>query len=210
MEFIKEEELLARPKDWRTQFVNSLSGYKSANLIGTCSAEGLENLAIFSSVVHLGAHPPLMGLVSRPFAPGVERHSVENMRSTGQFTINQVHTGIYKQAHQSSARYSREESEFAAVGLQPFYVEGFGAPAVAEAHIQIGLRFLEAKPIEQNNTLFIIAEIDWVRYPREALADDGHILLHKIDTAALAGLDSYYQGQALERLPYAKPDKPLL
>ena len=44
----------------RARFINSLSGFKSANLIGTTDKAGNENLAIVSSVFHLGAHPPLM------------------------------------------------------------------------------------------------------------------------------------------------------
>ncbi|MGO3346471.1 MAG: hypothetical protein ACTIM4_14665 [Marinomonas sp.] len=44
---------------YRTQLINSLSGFKSANLIGTCNAQGQTNLAIFSSVFHLGASPAL-------------------------------------------------------------------------------------------------------------------------------------------------------
>jgi len=37
---------------YRANFINSITGYKSANLIGTVSSDGVENLAIFSSVTH--------------------------------------------------------------------------------------------------------------------------------------------------------------
>ena len=41
----------------RAAFINSLSGFKSANLVGTVNAKGQTNLAIMSSAVHLGSSP---------------------------------------------------------------------------------------------------------------------------------------------------------
>ena len=43
----------------RAAFMNSVSGFKSANLVGTVNAKGQTNLAIMSSAVHLGSSPPL-------------------------------------------------------------------------------------------------------------------------------------------------------
>lgn len=42
----------------RIALINSLSGFKSLNLIGTINNQGQTNLAIFNSVVHIGANPP--------------------------------------------------------------------------------------------------------------------------------------------------------
>ena len=36
----------------RINLINSCSGYKSANLLGTVSDDGIDNLAIFSSIIH--------------------------------------------------------------------------------------------------------------------------------------------------------------
>jgi len=54
------QEIANLPKRQRTTFVNHLAGFKSANLVGSISAEGQENLAIFSSAVYLGAIPALI------------------------------------------------------------------------------------------------------------------------------------------------------
>jgi flavin reductase (DIM6/NTAB) family NADH-FMN oxidoreductase RutF len=67
-------------KQQRTNLINGLSGFKSALLIGTTNAKGQQNLAIFSNVVHIGANPPLMGLIHRPVS--VEKHTYENIKST--------------------------------------------------------------------------------------------------------------------------------
>ena len=44
----------------RIKLINSISGYKSANLIGTIDSLKQNNLAIVSSVVHIGSDPALL------------------------------------------------------------------------------------------------------------------------------------------------------
>ncbi|HBF47730.1 MAG TPA: flavin oxidoreductase, partial [Shewanella frigidimarina] len=46
----------------------------------------------------------------------VPRHTFENIMQTGLYTINHVNQSIYEQAHQTSARYDKDESEFEATG----------------------------------------------------------------------------------------------
>ena len=77
-----------RDRRWRATFVNSLSGFKSAALLGTRSASGLENVSIFSQIMHLGAAPALLGIVFRP--DSVERHTLSNLRDTGIATLNLI------------------------------------------------------------------------------------------------------------------------
>jgi flavin reductase (DIM6/NTAB) family NADH-FMN oxidoreductase RutF len=86
------------------------------------------NTAIVSSVVHLGANPALIGYVSRPNT--VERHTVENIKETKFYTINHIHESFIKQAHQTSARYGKDVSEFDAVGLSAEFIDNFHAPFV--------------------------------------------------------------------------------
>ncbi|MCS7053720.1 MAG: flavin reductase, partial [Ignavibacterium sp.] len=83
---ITKEKILDFERRYRINFVNSLSGFKSANLIGTISKSGITNLAIFSSVIHVGANPPLIGILFRPLS--VPRHTYNNIKETGCFTIN--------------------------------------------------------------------------------------------------------------------------
>jgi flavin reductase (DIM6/NTAB) family NADH-FMN oxidoreductase RutF len=202
---IRSENLNDMPKRYRTQLINSLSGFKSANLLGTISEAGAENLAIFSSAVHLGANPSLIGLISRPFTAEVVRHSLRNIRETGYFTLSHVHEGIYQEAHHSSARYADGVSEFEQTGLTAEYLEGFKAPFVKEARLKIGLEFKEEKFIELNNTYLVIGEVQVIVLPEDCLFEDGMIDLEKAGTITVSGLDSYHRTERIERLPYAKP-----
>jgi flavin reductase (DIM6/NTAB) family NADH-FMN oxidoreductase RutF len=110
------KDILAFDQRYRATFINSLGGFKSLALIGTRNKEGLSNVAIFNSLLHIGANPPLFGFIIRP--DSVERHTLNNILETSEFTVNHVREDFYKQAHQTSARYSNTTSEFEAANLE--------------------------------------------------------------------------------------------
>ena len=190
----------------RAAFINSVSGFKSANLIGTADASGATNLAIMSSVVHLGSHPPLLALIVRP--GGEERHTLANILATECFTINHVSTSCIEAAHQTAARYPQHVSEFDATGLTPQWQDGLAAPLVREASVKLGLRLREHQILAINDTHLVIGEIVIALFPEHALRDDGSLNLSICGTAALSGLDTYHEALQLKRMAYAKPDRP--
>jgi len=187
----------------RAHFVNSLSGFKSANLIGTQSQGGYTNLSVVSSAFHLGATPALMGMIFRP--DSVERHTLENLRETNFCTLNHINKDIFKQAHQCSARYPREISEFDETNLTPEYHPGIPAPFVAESSVKLGLKLVREEKVPENGTQMCILSIEKVIVPKECLAEDGFVDIEKAKTVAVSGLDSYHLSSPLARLEYAKP-----
>jgi flavin reductase (DIM6/NTAB) family NADH-FMN oxidoreductase RutF len=187
----------------RAQFINSISGFRSVALIGTTDTKGQTNLAIFSSIVHIGSNPPLLSFIMRP--DSVERHTLTNILDTGFYTINHINADMYEKAHQTSARYPKSVSEFDAAQLTPVFKNDFVAPFVAESQIQIGVEFRERIEININQTSMIIGEIKFVHYPTSCLLEDGFIDIEKAGTITSTGLDSYHTTQVLKRLEYAKP-----
>ncbi|RYD74378.1 MAG: flavin oxidoreductase, partial [Sphingobacteriales bacterium] len=175
----------------------------SVCLIGTADKEGNTNLAIFSSIVHIGANPPLICFIMRP--DSVERHTLSNILETGVYTINHINEHIYRQAHQTSARYPKDISEFNATGLAKEYKNDFSAPFVKESAIQIAVKFKERLNLTINNTVMIIGMIDQLYFPNNCLEPVGYLDIEKAGTISCTGLDSYHTGQRLERLNYAKP-----
>lgn len=192
-------------KRFRTAFINSLSGFKSLALIGTKDKNDQTNLAVFNSLIHIGANPALVGFISRPGV--VERQTLENIIETRFYTINHVTEDFYRQAHQTSARYPREVSEFDATGLTIEYKNDFFAPFVAESQVQIEVEFKEQVDLTINNTVLIIGEIQAVYFPADCLFEDGALDLEKAGSLASLGLDGYYKTQRLARLSYAKSDR---
>lgn len=189
---------------YRAQFINSLGGYKSLALIGTRSRAGNSNLAVFNSFFHVGANPPLFGFIVRPDT--VERHTLNNILETSIFTVNHVREEFYVAAHQTSARYAGDVSEFAAVGLTEENRPGYYAPFVAESEVKIGASFRQRIDIAQNGTVMILAEIKYVSIPTHSLKDDGYIDLESAGTITCSGLDSYHSTTRIARLSYAKPE----
>lgn len=191
---------------YRATFINSLGGYKSLSLIGSRSLDGHSNLAVFNSFFHIGANPPLFGFIMRP--DSVERHTLSNILATQTFTVNHVREDFYMPAHQTSARYDAQVSEFEAVGLTEEYKAGFHAPFVAESTIKIGAAFRQRIDIALNCTVLILAEILYVSIPESCLQADGYIDLETAGTLTCSGLDSYHRTQRIGRLSYAQPNQP--
>lgn len=190
----------------RVQFATSLPGAKPISLIGTTDAAGQTNLAPFSSIIHLGSEPCLLGMVSRPDA--VERHTLANLLETGAWTINHLHPGILDAAHQCSARYPKEVSEFAATGLSEHFHPGFRAPFVAESRFRIGLQLEEILPITANATRLIVGRVVLVQIADEHVHDHGGVDLAGVECLASTSLDTYFTVQPIARLAHAKADQP--
>jgi flavin reductase (DIM6/NTAB) family NADH-FMN oxidoreductase RutF len=186
----------------RVHFINSLSGYKSANIIATQNDQGMTNACIVSSVIHLGADPALIAFINRPHT--AERNTLDNIYQTGVYTINHVSATIFEDAHHTSARYPADISEFDQTSLNEHYTD-FKAPYVQQSRVKMGVEFRQKKDIELNGTVMIIGEIVEVLVAPELIADDGKIDVVAAQTVAVSGLDEYHTAISLGRLAYAKP-----
>jgi flavin reductase (DIM6/NTAB) family NADH-FMN oxidoreductase RutF len=203
--FIDKAELQQIEQRKRAMLINSIGGYKFISLIGTVDENKNTNLAIFSSLFHLGANPALIGFIVRP--DSVDRHTLSNILVKNVYTINHINENIYKQAHQTSARYEKEISEFDATALTAEYKNDFAAPFVKESNIQMGVVFKERIDLQINGTILIIGEITQLYYPSDCICEDGFIDIEKANTITCSGLDSYHSSKRLARLSYAKPDE---
>ncbi|PHK98485.1 flavin oxidoreductase [Neolewinella marina] len=197
------QDIMARPAAYRRDLLNTLPGPRGVHLMGTRGHKGTENLAVFSSVVHVGASPPLLGFILRPLT--VPRHSYHHLKATGWFTLNTLHPEILDPAHQSSANYAITESEFAATGLTPEYTDQCRAPYVKESAIKIGLTLEEEHQIRANGTLFIVGRVQEIIVPDHAVAESGHVDHASLQTLTVAGLDTYYRVEQPVRKAYARP-----
>lgn len=205
MKYFNSSNIDDLEKLYRINLINSVSGYKSANLIGTASKKGLLNVAIFSSVTHYGSNPPILGFVMRPAS--VPRHTYENLKETGFYTINHIHNDIVRNAHHTSARYNRDTSEFEKTNLQPEFKDEFIAPYVKDCPVQIGMRFIEEHHIKVNNTILILGQIEHLYIKENLLKQDGFVSLSEGNIVSINGLDCYNKSEPLERLKYAKPNQ---
>lgn len=200
---LNKDDIEQLEQRYRTAFVNSLAGFRQAVLVGTRSVEGYTNLAIFNSLIHLGANPALFGLMNRP--DSVQRDTLQNIMDTKEYTLNFVRASQYKKAHQTSARYNKGVSEFEAVGFDATYHTGCQAPFVADAIVKIAMKFEERINIKLNGTVLIIGSVAQVEMDDKLVGPDGFISLSEAEVLISQGLDAYFTPQAVGRLAYAKP-----
>lgn len=186
----------------RLNIINSVTGIKPANLIGTQSDEGSENLAIFSSVVHLGSNPALIGLFFRP-QHEKPRDTYLNIKSTGVYTINQVPAHLAENAHYTSAKFPSEVSEFERCGFNKEYLFDFKAPFVKESLLKMGLELIDEVPIKANNTILMIGSIQHLQFPDDMMDPEGNLNMAAIDAVGISGVNSYYSLQRTDQFPYA-------
>ena len=189
----------------KINLINSCSGYKSANLIGSISNEGITNVAVFSSITHLGSNPPTLGFIVRPTT--VPRDTYKNIMESGIFTINHVYEDILEDAHHTSAKYEEEISEFDITELEAEYHNDCKAPFVKGSPVQMEMRFVEQYHIKSNNVIHIIAEIKNLYVKDDILQEDGFLDLVKGKVAAINGLDAYAVAKNNSRFNYQRPKK---
>jgi flavin reductase (DIM6/NTAB) family NADH-FMN oxidoreductase RutF len=203
MKTISSEQISEMEKHYRINLINSLSGYKSLHLLGTISTDKITNLCIVSSVFHLGANPPLIGLVIRPQRP--HNDSLRNLKSTSQYTLNNVLPEWYISAHQTSASFPSGISEFNECGLHELYDHGFDAPFVEESSVRIGLELQELIDMKINSTTIVIGKVLRIIANDSIIEQDGRVNHELAGTITAIGLDSYYKTSALGRVSYANP-----
>lgn len=192
----------------RAALINSLPSVKPALLLGTQSTDGQSNLCVINSCFHIGANPALLGFILRPNPDGVERHSLDNILTNEQMTLNAITDSMVSPAHHTSARFPRDVSEFDACGFSELYRQGFNAPFVSESPLKIGLKLAEHQLLAINGTHLIIGAVDYLDFPDTALREDGSLDLATIGIVGCVGLDSYHSIDKGTRFAYAKADRP--
>jgi flavin reductase (DIM6/NTAB) family NADH-FMN oxidoreductase RutF len=198
---VKPSDLSDKDRLYRVAFFNTLSGIRTPFMAGTLGQ--VANLGLFNSIVHIGANPPLLGMVFRPAT--VPRHTLENILESKWYTLNSVPESLVKQAHQTSAKYDADVSEFDALGWKPHYEPNIPAPFVGDSPLRMALTFVEKHDIVANNTIFLVGEVKHLWIDDRAIADTGEILHDVLETALVSGLDAYYTRKKIGNQPFARP-----
>ena len=205
MAFFNFDDIQNLEKIYKINLINSCSGFKSANLLGSVSEEGVSNVAVFSSVTHLGSKPPTLGFILRPTT--VPRDTYKNIKDLGVFTINHIHQDIIEDAHHTSAKYPKEVSEFDMTGLEEEFKGNFKAPFVKGAPVQMSMKFVEEVYVPSNDVMLIVSQIQELYINDALLQEDGLINLSKGNVAAINGLDTYAIPEFKKQLSYQRPKK---
>ena len=203
MKHYTKENIIELEKVKRLNIINSITGIKPGNLIGSMNNDKTTNLAIFSSVVHLGSQPALLGFILRPQV-NVIRDTYNNIMSNKLYTINHLPENHTLNGHYTSAKFNSNESEFEFCKFNEWFHDGFDAPFVKESSLKIGLKFQESIPIKINNTIMIVGSVEHIFVNSEALSEEGYIDLEKLHSTGIGGLNIYYKLKKISSYPYAR------
>jgi flavin reductase (DIM6/NTAB) family NADH-FMN oxidoreductase RutF len=203
MTFYTRKDINNLDKIFKINLINSCSGFKSANLLGSISNDGVSNVAVFSSVTHLGSNPPTLGFILRPTT--IPRDTYKNIKESGIFTINHIYEDIIEDAHHTSAKYPEEISEFDVTNLEEEYKGNFKAPFVKNSPVQMSMQFIEEIYVPSNDVMLIVAQIEELYIKDKLLQEDGLINLSKGKIATINGLDTYAIPTFKKQLSYQRP-----
>ena len=206
MRKITKEDLSQMSKVPRLNLVNCVTGYKSANLIGTVSTDGVLNVAVFSSVTHLGSEPALLGFILRPTT--VPRDTYKNLKESGYFTVNHITEEMIADAHHTSSSYDEHISEFDKTNLEAEFIDDLKVPFVKGSPVKLLCRYVNEYKIEENDCIHIIAAIETIYADDTLFHNDEWMQLDRGNVVAINGLDGYAVPKLSDRFHYARPDKP--
>ncbi|MFV8352358.1 flavin reductase family protein [Flavobacterium sp. XS2P14] len=206
MKHISRDTISQMEKIERLNLINSCTGYKSASLLGTRSLDGKTNVAIFSSVTHLGSNPAMIGFIMRPTT--VPRDTYKNIKETGYFTINHITAAMISDAHHTSANYELGTSEFDKTNLEEEYKATIDVPFVKGSPVQLYCKYLNEYHIKENDTIHVIASIEHLFFEEELEHKDGWLQLDKGNVVAINGLDGYCLPKLIDRYQYARKEIP--
>tara|TARA_Y100000996_G_scaffold306629_1_gene243492 strand:+ start:257 stop:871 length:615 start_codon:yes stop_codon:yes gene_type:complete len=189
-------------KIWNINFMNSITGFKPANLIGTTSNDNIDNLGIFSSVLHLGSNPAILGFTLRP-QDIKKTDTYKNITENSIYTINSIGKNFLNKSHLTSKKYSRKTSEFEELNIDKYKIKNFNAPFVKDSQIKIGLKKIE-EHLLYNKCILMVGKIEHIIIDKSIIKKDGNIDFDKSNILCLSGLDSYYQPKLFKKLSYVK------
>ena len=188
----------------RLNLINSCTGYKSANLIVTKSLSQVSNVAIFSSVTHIGSNPPMISFITRPLT--VKRDTYNNIKEIPFFTVNHITEDIIEDAHHSSASYEDGISEFDKTNLEEEYKNDILIPFVKNSPVQLFCKYVNEYHITENDTVMIIATIENLFFDEKLLHKDYWLQLDRAKVVTINGLDGYALPLLKDRFAYARPN----
>ena len=101
--------------------------------VSTFSANGVANCAPFSFFNVISEEPPLCIISFNWRSDGEVKHTLKNIRRTGEFVVNLADEGTANAMHLSGTEIPETESEFARFGLTPLPAKLVKHPRIGEA-----------------------------------------------------------------------------
>ncbi len=145
----------------------------------TVNNDGVANLAPFSFFTVVCVVPPMISLTIARHPDGSEKHTLKNIRSTGEFCFNVVTQSVWKEMVDSANAIPEGDSEFAATGLTPIPSVKVKPPRVKEVPIHFECKRHQVIELGPNRHPLVIGEVVYIHVD-PACMTDGYIDMKKL------------------------------
>jgi flavin reductase (DIM6/NTAB) family NADH-FMN oxidoreductase RutF len=175
----------------------------------TTDRNGRPNLSPFSFFNVFGSNPPtLVFSPSRRVRDNTVKHTLENIRETGEVVINVVNYAMVQQMSLSSCEYPKGVDEFEKAGFTKLASELVKPWRVAESPVQLECRVEQVieTGTEGGAGNLVICRV-LMMHINDNILDAGHkIDPHKIDLVARMGADYYCRASGSAVFEVPKPN----
>jgi flavin reductase (DIM6/NTAB) family NADH-FMN oxidoreductase RutF len=125
----------------------------------TLGKSGVANLAPFSFFTVVCVVPPMISLTIARNPDGSEKHTLKNIRESGEFCFNVVTHPVWKEMVDSANGFPEAESEFQKTGLTPIPSVKIKAPRVKEVPIHFECKLERVLELGPNRHPLVIGEV---------------------------------------------------
>jgi flavin reductase (DIM6/NTAB) family NADH-FMN oxidoreductase RutF len=165
----------------------------------TVSKDGVTNLAPFSFFTVVCVVPPMISLTIARHPDGSEKHTLKNVRETGDFCFNVVTQPVWREMVDSANGFPDDDSEFAETGLTPIPAVKVSAPRVKEVPIHFECKLHRVIELGPNRHPLVIGEVVYIHVD-PACMTGGYIDMKKLDPIGrLNGFFYATLGEILQR-----------
>lgn len=124
--------------------------------ISTRGANGVVNVAPFSSFNYVADTPPMLAVNIGRHDDGELKDTARNIRETGEFVVNVTTRAALELMNASSARYAPDAGEAEQLGIELLPGQVVKAPRVASSPVHMECRLSQIVPLGPGvNTLYI-------------------------------------------------------
>ncbi len=165
----------------------------------TVDLNGRANLAPFSFFTVVCVVPPMISLTIARNPDGSEKHTLKNVRQTGEFCFNIVTEPVWKEMVDSANGFPEGDSEFDKTGLTPIPCVKIRPPRVAEVPIHFECKLHQVIELGPNRHPLVIGEVVFMHVD-PACMTNGYIDMRKLNPVGrLNGFFYSTLGEILER-----------
>ena len=175
-------------------------------MVSCAGADGRPNIITVGWTGILCTHPPKTYISVRP-----ERHSYGLIKESGEFVINLTSRELTKAADFCGMRTGRKVDKFKTMNLTPEIpadIEGFSAPAIAEAPMSIYCKVTDIIPLGSHD--MFMADIVGISLDEKLIDEKGKLCIERAELTAFAHGEYFELGKKIGNFGFSvvKKKKP--